>query len=986
LRRFNQIVFYAFIACVAMTDNSAGKDGRAVLNFNHGWEYIRGKGSDSAIPPAFRVPRNKWRVVSVSSEETQAEHAPAVNMFDGNPATFWHSQWHEPVAQYPHEFIIDLGDMYELGGFAYTPRKDSTNGRIRDYELYVSQDGQNWGKPVVSGRFKIKNYMRIPIFNNAHTGRYVRFVAKSGHFSQPFAAISEFEMLKSEGLDRKWKDRFWVVVTSTGVEAGPRVAYPKRNYMKSILRYAKEQASTEAFQWEPVILPHTAQIEAREVASQWQGTCYYRKKFEIPVAYAGRKIFITFEGAMHLAEIWINDTRVFEHAGGYTPFTIDITGVIRYGETNTIFVCLDNRDNPLIPPGKPLGTLDFSYYGGLYRDVYLTVTDPVHITDPVAAGIPAGGGVFVIYSNVTEKSADVHIKTHVKNDYPEPVTCTIRQIVWESPGIGIFEDSERITIPPGNAYQFSQVVTVDAPRLWSPDTPFLYNLETKVLQEQAVFDEVLTKIGIRWIECSRKEGFKLNGKPLKLRGTNRHQDYPWIGNALSDNASYRDMWKIKNAGFNIVRLGHYPQDPSVLDVCDELGLLVIDPIPGWQFFNSNTVFVERTYQDIRDMIRRDRNHPCVCMWEVILNESWPPEWWKDTAHRIAHEEYPGPQCFTSGDMYGYYGWDILYNDWNENHTRPNDSIKPGFIREYGDYEFGGGSSTTRRRRGAGEQALLTAAWNVQWSHNRHLSQYPWTMGDANWCMFDHNRGCAPSVSACGNGDILRLPKFAYYFFQSQRDPEQSSRAVESGPMVYAANFWTPRTSPCSVVVYSNCDEVELRLNGKAIARKKPDNGPDSLYHPDNIRHTGGKPYDGGNCRNLAHPPFTFSGITWEKGTLTAIGYIKGKKAAEYAVSTPGDAKKLVLEADLCGRPLKADGADAVFVYAYIMDAAGVTVITDNNTEVNFTIDGPVRIVSPSKVRAEAGIATILVQSTGETGEITISADAKNLESGRIIIK
>ena len=184
-----------------------------------------------------------------------------------------------------------------------------------------------------------------------------------------------------------------------------------------------------------------------------------------------------------------------------------------------------------------------------------------------------------------------------------------------------------------------------------------------------------------------------------------------------------------------------PRFPAENYLNRELGLLAFEAVPGWQFYNSDSIFINLTYDNIRDMIRRDRNHPCIAWWETILNESVPPTSWKLGAIKAAKEEYPGDQCFTAGDQC-FAKWkeqddsyDISYNDFGSGYTRANNTKKPGFIREYYDYEFGGHYSTTRIRRGDGQAALLQNVWNAQWSHNRYRKQYPWTMGDAIFSMF-----------------------------------------------------------------------------------------------------------------------------------------------------------------------------------------------------------------------------------------------------------
>ncbi len=191
-----------------------------------------------------------------------------------------------------------------------------------------------------------------------------------------------------------------------------------------------------------------------------------------------------------------------------------------------------------------------------------------------------------------------------------------------------------------------------APRLWSPAAPHLYRLLCEVLDGGAVVDAEIHRIGIRHLAIG-PDGFRINGDAMFLRGANRHQEHPYVGYALSDAAQYRDARRIKQAGFDYVRLSHYPQSPAFMDACDELGLVVMNCIPGWQYFNPDPAFTALQYRNCRDLVRRDRNHACVVLWEVSLNESpMPPEFIART-HAIAHEEYPGDQCFTAGWVHGY---------------------------------------------------------------------------------------------------------------------------------------------------------------------------------------------------------------------------------------------------------------------------------------------------------------------------------------------
>ncbi len=1015
---YSGAVTYPNVSITTVSNNSVGNtvavSPRKVVLFNYNWEFLSLPGISRQLDKKYLLPNRGWKIISVSSQEIKGEYAPARNCIDGHSDTFWHSRWQGNAPNYPHNLVIDLGKRYKLDGFTYLSRQDGNiNGRIDKFALYVSIDGKNWAKPVITGHFRNTDKLQVVGFHRPVAGRYIKLVALSGINNNRYAAIAELGFIKAgtKFAGSNWQDQFSIVHIDTSKKQSKEGIKNSSKAMcrqltgNNVPRLDKLMASLKDRKWQIVTLPHTAHIEPLVVNNQWQGICYYHKNFYISPAYSGKKLFVKFEGAMQLARVWVNGKYKCEHAGGYTPFTIDITDNVKYGADNTITVQLDNRDNPEIPPGKPLASLDFCYYSGIYRDVELITTSKVYITDAVAANLEANGGVFVRYGNVSSNMAVVNVRTHIRNDNAKMVSCVVKQQLFDKQGRCVNTvQSNPVFVMPHSNHTFNQQFVVHNPRLWSIDNPYLYTLRSSILpypngntdaaqadsnivattassvqQNKAgtlIYDTVQTRIGIRSIEFTRARGFLLNGKPIKIMGTNRHQEYPYIGNALSDNAQYRDMYKIKKAGFNFVRLSHYPQAPAALAACDELGLLVVEPIPGWQFFNSSPVFVNRVYRDIRDMIRRDRNHPCVVLWEVVLNESHAPKYVEQKAYEIAHTEYPAQQCFACGDPYDARCWDVCYNQWLKNITRPQNAepYRPGFIREYGDYEFGGGNSTSRVFRQDGEKALLGQAWNYQWSHNRYAKQYPWTAGDAAWCMYDYNRGCSRGIAGCGCCDIFRLPKFTYYFYKSQSLPYDTGFVMASGPMVYIANYWTNRPSPCKVVVYSNCQQVELKLNGKTIAIRTPDNGPDTDYGP---RYTGGNPFDGGNCRHLQHPPFTFTNIKYQPGTLTAIGYINNKPVARYTVKTPGHPAKLDIKVDTSGRPLCADGADVVFAYVRICDNNG-TLIPDAADDITLTVKGAAHIVGPTTTTARAGIATFLLQADTKPGNITITAQASNL--------
>ena len=727
--------------------------------------------------------------------------------------------------------------------------------------------------------------------------------------------------------------------------------------------------------WEKINLPHTPFVEPLVVLHQWQGICYYRKILNVSKKEIDKQLWLEFEGAMHLADVWVNGQHLIQHSGGYTPFVVDVTGMLHADRGNEILVRLDNRNNPLIPPGKPLETLDFCYYGGLYRDVNLIVKHPVHITHPIMANEVAGGGIFVTYPYVSKQEAEIKVKTQVSNKVGTQRHLTIRHTLYEwskkkGRGKKVALVESPLVLAAGTTQHHTQQFTVNNPKLWYPDSPALYVLRTEVMDGRKVTDCEDTRIGIRRIEMTREKGFVINDKPLKLEGSNRHQEYPYVGNAISDQAQYRDMYQIRDNGFNTVRLGHYPQDPSVLEACDELGVLVIEPIPGWQFFNKAQGFVDHTYKDIRDLIRRDRNHPSVIMWETTLNESWPPKSWKDQAVRIAHEEFPGDQCYTSGDTYGYDGFDVCYNDWREGYNRPNTTSKPGFIREYYDYEFGGHYSTTRVTRGDGDYALMQNAWNAQWSHNRYRAYYPWTIGGAVWSMYDYNRGCCDNICYSGLADLFRLPKFGLLYFRTQM---KEGTFTPAGPMTYEVfinSHWLEGSSD-TLQVYGNVDEVKLQLNGRVIARQYPDDKPSTSEYVS-------RP-DGGNAENIDFPPFTFFNVNWERGELKAIGYKDGKAVAEHVVRTPGAVEAMDITYFESG--VSASCRDLLIVYVNLKDLQGTGCFGENNREVKLEVLQGGELRGPATIKAEAGVASFLVATT-DSPMLVLKAVSGNLETMR----
>ena len=740
----------------------------------------------------------------------------------------------------------------------------------------------------------------------------------------------------------------------------------------SIINTSSYLFKVDDINWENVTLPHTVNIEPLVISKQqWQGICWYRKTFIVDSENKGKHIALYLEGAMQVAEIWLNGEKIASHKGGYLPFYINISDKIHFEKDNVIAIRLNNKDNSQIPPGKPMVGLDFNYYSGLYRNVHLIVKDEIHITNPIQTDLVAGGGIFVETLIATTDHAVLKIRTDVLNESKAKELLEVRQVIYNANGVIVASSlSKKKTINNSKIKSFITEIKVEKPELWSPESPKLYTVRVELLKDNIVIDRNESNFGIRSIKFDKK-GFYLNGETYKLRGTNRHQEYPFIGYALSDNAQYRDAYKIKEAGFNFVRLSHYPQSESFMDACDELGILVMDAIPGWQFFGDKT-FQENCYRDIRQVIRRDRNHPSVILWEASLNESGMTEAFMNKAHAIVHEELPGDQVYTCGWL--DYAYDVFIPARQHakapNYWKKYTGNRPILIAEYGDWEYYAQNAgfnqtaygnlkenerTSRQLRGDGQIRLGQQALNYQESHNDNL--YNSAAGDANWLMFDYNRGYAPDIESSGVMDIFRLPKFSYYFYSSQRELDKEK------PVLFIANHWNDPIYN-DVKVYSNCDEVELWLNGSLIEKRNPDTDR--------------------NSTNLKHPPFTFKNVSYEKGKLLAKGYVNGNLVLETSRATPKTPAKIQLLVDTSNKPLKANKNDVVFVYAKIRDREDNYTPTAT-TNITFKLKGDGKLVGDNPIISEAGIASILLVAGG-LGDLEITASSEGLESSRLIIK
>lgn len=739
--------------------------------------------------------------------------------------------------------------------------------------------------------------------------------------------------------------------------------------------------------WAVVSLPNGIEYLPIEASGcvNYQGEVWYRKHFTPDNALRNKKLFLHFEAIMGKSKIWINGKQVTEHFGGFLPVIADITPFIEFGKDNVIAVCADNSDDPSYPPGKPQDVLDFSYFGGIYRDCWLIAHNDVYITDPNYENQIAGGGLFVSFGDISEKTADILLHLQVRNERNCNFNGKIVYELYDANNKKVAAINRKFTAGKEDAIQTSDKIRLSTPHLWSPDSPYLYQLHVSIKDNQdKTIDGYRRRIGIRSIEFKGVDGFWLNGKPYEapLIGANRHQDFAIVGNALSNSMHWRDAKKLRDAGMKVIRNAHYPQDPAFMDACDELGLFVIVNTPGWQFWNKAPEFAQRVYSDIRNMVRRDRNHPSVWMWEPVLNETHYPDDFAQNVKNIVMEEYPYPYCYTACDASarGHEYFPILFahpqtgdKGWGVEKMDPKITY---FTREWGDNvdDWNSHNSPSRANRAWGEVPMLVQAQgyaNPSYPYTCYETLYLTTrqhIGGCLWHSFDHQRGYHPDPFYGGVMDAFRQPKYSYYMFKAQRSPQKSDLIAETGPMVFIANAMTP-FSPQDVTVYSNCDEVRLTVgkDGKQYDYKKENREkgmPSPVITFKNV-------FDVMKDKQLARAN------KQSESYILAEGLIDGKVVASHKVSPTRRPSRILLWTDNEGTSLEANGSDCVTVIAAVADDQG-NIKRLNNYSIRFEIEGEGTLVGESDIMCNPrpvqwGTAPILVKSTPQAGKIKIRA-------------
>ena len=526
--------------------------------------------------------------------------------------------------------------------------------------------------------------------------------------------------------------------------------------------------------WSAVGLPHSFSIPYFASTSFYTGYGWYRKNLNLPDSMRGKRLFLEFEGAFQVAELFVNGQRVGEHQGGYTGFSIDITDAAKPGTANVVAVRVNNLWNARLAPRA--GEHVFS--GGIYRDVYLVVENPLHV---------AWQGTAVTTPQVSAESGTVNVKTEVVNQGAAPKTCTVRQSLFGPDGKQVSQWEAKNTVAAGQTVVFDQTSQpIRSPKLWHPDHPFLYTVKTTVLDGGESVDETTSPVGFRWFKWTADKGFFLNGEHFYIYGANVHQDHAGWGDAVTNAGFERDVKMVKDAGFNFIRGSHYPHDPAFLEACDRLGVLYWSENAFWAiggfkpdgYWNSSSYppsaddqpgFEASVKKQLAEMIRIHRNHPSIVAWSMG-NETFFTE--KSTLPKLkpfleslvatsraldptrpaaiggVQRPTGGGRIDKIGDIAGYNGDGASIGDF-QNPGVPNLVSEYGSItaRRPGDYKPGWGDSLAKD---AGKPIV-----------------YPWRSGQVVWCMFDHGSIAGDNLGRMGIVDYFRIPKRGWYWYRNE---------------------------------------------------------------------------------------------------------------------------------------------------------------------------------------------------------------------------
>jgi beta-galactosidase len=771
-----------------------------------------------------------------------------------------------------------------------------------------------------------------------------------------------------------------------------------------------EQAAFNDSTWRQLDLPHDWAIEGpfdrkfdpHNGGLPYFGVGWYRKHFIVPPSARAKHFEIQFDGAMSNSTVWLNGQRIGGRPYGYTSFVLDLTPHLKFGEENVLAVRLAPEEN------------SSRWYAGagIYRNVWLNVTGAARV---------AQWGTYVTTPEVTDAKATVNIRTQLENRGSQSVKVTLETALLDAAGKQVGGTTADAEIPAGATQTLETKVDVANPHRWDLETPYLYSIASTVREGGRQSDRYVTPFGIRTIEYTKDRGFLLNGKPRKFQGVCDHADLGALGSAINRRGLERQIEILKSFGTNAIRTSHNPPAPELLELADRMGMLVMDEaFDMWarpKKPNGYSKYWNEWYEaDLRDFLRRDRNHPSVVMWSIgnEIPEQGRPEG-PVIAKRlteICHEEdrtRPTTSAFNNAaaairtgmaDQVDVVGLNYRIREyagfikdhpnwlWVATETSSGVSSRGVYHLPIEKYEKHPSLNLTSYDVIAPPWAYIAdAEWDAQ-------EKNPPMMGEFVWTGFDYlgeptpyfgGRGANetdwPSRSSYfGIVDLAGFPKDRFYLYQSHWTTK---------PMVHMLPHWNwtgMEGKPVPVMAYTNADEVELFLNGKSLGRKKQFSEPVELPVGTSVN---AEKKMMSKYRLLWQVPYT-------PGTIKAVAYQGGKPVATQETKTAGAPARIVLTPDHTS--IAADGDDLSFVTVRVEDKDGNFCPMADNL-VTFKLDGPAKIAgvdngNPATVelfqadhrKAFNGLALLIVRSeAGKPGRVKITATADGLKSGEVLV-
>lgn len=718
-------------------------------------------------------------------------------------------------------------------------------------------------------------------------------------------------------------------------------------------------------QWQAVAIPHTwstyettgevhpfiYHASERDDSYWWYGWGCYRKRFSIDPAQKDKKIFIEFDGVQKYSKVYLNGSYLGEHKGGFTSFYFDLTDHLSWDDENVLTVFVSNRrnDEHQIPP---MTAGNWNVYGGIYRDVRICIKNEVYI--PFQGSYRHEGGTFVTTPEVSHQRAVVNVSTWVKNERERAASVELRTTLVSPEGKEIAVKTVKRTINADELTEFVQIFNaVRNPELWSPKNPALYSVTSEVYVDRVLTDKYVSPLGFRFFHWDDETNdLYLNGAKMNILGTNRHQEYPWLGDAIPKWISRQDMVDIKyNLGHNFMRLTHYPNDRYLYQLADSFGIVMVEEVPNIKSIDFDEAVQE---QHVREMIRRDRNHPSILFWSMgnetsdAADSKWAVE--EDTT-RIIHLRK------------GEQGGDFVH------HTHENldlENLLRVTIRGWFDEDDApdGFCSTPENGQHSGNETWQHEMARVADGSVRGL------LGDncVAWLYADHGAdreylNCVlKHINPKGWVDMYRQPKYIYWLTQA---------CYTDIPTLFVhPHFWRSKYlgQMKDIRVDSNCDRVELFVNEKSVGKMRPSGK--SFY------------------------TMTFPNVPIQKGILKAIGSRNGKEYI-HEVVMPGKPAKIVLST---GQPaLVADRSGIAIVVANILDEDDQPVFDATNT-LEWSVSGPGKLVGPPLYESDifkheemcgTGYTVVpvanVIRSTSEPGQIKIRVSSEGLIAGEIFL-